>query len=231
MAIVPYLAMTAAEMRNCSDFPRNTAWLACHFSPYGTGLSNLPRTLPPSSLLIVDDITPIHGHDPEVIARQLMDRAEVLKLSGILLDFQHPKKQETEELVHYLAEVLPCPVAAPENDSGSSPIFLPPVPPSLSVKEYLLPWRERDIWLDVSFEGEVLTLSEDGCKTAPLSPWNCPEDGYQEETLHCHYHISLRENSAVFTLWRTKDDLDKLLKEAETLGVTNAIGLFQEFSL
>ena len=64
MAIAPFLAMTGAEMRNNSVLPDKIAWMACHFSPYGTGLSNLPKNLPAGSLLMVDDITPPHGHDP-----------------------------------------------------------------------------------------------------------------------------------------------------------------------
>ena len=71
MAIAPFLAMTGAEMRNNSFLPEKIAWMACHFSPYGLGLSNLPRSLPPGSLLMVDDITPIGKHDPSIILDQL----------------------------------------------------------------------------------------------------------------------------------------------------------------
>ena len=46
MAIGRYFAMTAAEIRGCSALPAGIAWMACHFSPYGTGLSNLPPELP-----------------------------------------------------------------------------------------------------------------------------------------------------------------------------------------
>ena len=60
MAIAPFLAMTAAEMQNSSQLPPKIAWMACHFSPYGLGLSNLPKELPSDSLLMVDDITPPH---------------------------------------------------------------------------------------------------------------------------------------------------------------------------
>ena len=58
MAIAPFLAMTAAETRNHSVLPPKIAWMACHFSPYGLGLSNLPQRLPPHALLLLDDITP-----------------------------------------------------------------------------------------------------------------------------------------------------------------------------
>ena len=55
MAMEPYLAMTAGEIRGASVLPRRTGWLSCHFSPSGAGLSNLPVALPPGSLLILDD--------------------------------------------------------------------------------------------------------------------------------------------------------------------------------
>ena len=42
MAIRQYLAMTAAEMTQAGSLPRHAAWMACHFSPYSTGLTNLP---------------------------------------------------------------------------------------------------------------------------------------------------------------------------------------------
>ena len=57
MAMEPYLAMTAGEIRGASVLPRRTGWLSCHFSPSGAGLSNLPVALPPGSLLILDDST------------------------------------------------------------------------------------------------------------------------------------------------------------------------------
>ena len=98
MAIRPFLAMTAAEIRGTETVPPKTAWMACHFSPYSTGLSNLPKALPPGSMVILDDITPIHGHDSETIAAQLRPRLDALKCSGVLLDFQRPGYEEAELL-------------------------------------------------------------------------------------------------------------------------------------
>ena len=230
MAIRPFLAMTAAEMRNCPHIPPKIAWMACHFSPYGRGLSNVPHNLPEGSLLVVDDITPIHGHDPEVITRQLMDCTDALGLSGILLDFQRPEYPETAELVKYLADALPYPFAVSEYYAKDIdiPIFLPPAPPSVPLQEHLAPWKNREIWLDVSSRGETLILTEEGCNIASLPPWEFPESGFTEEALHCHYHITLQETTAEFTLWRTKEDLAQLLMDAEKIGVTTTVGLYQE---
>ena len=74
MAIRLYLAMTAAEIRENTGLPPKIAWMACHFSPYCTGLSNLPRILAAGSVLMLDDVTPIFHHDPQQIAAQLRER-------------------------------------------------------------------------------------------------------------------------------------------------------------
>ena len=108
MAITRYLAMTAAEMRNISQFPEKIAWMACHFSPYSTGISNLPQTLPAGSLLILNDIIPFHGHDPQRIAHQLTDCLEQHNCAGVLLDFQrksHGHLQPMLEFLHLLLAV------------------------------------------------------------------------------------------------------------------------------
>ena len=87
MAMEPYLAMTAGEIRGASVLPRRTGWLSCHFSPSGVGLSNLPVALPPGSLLILDDSTPMDGHDPEQIAGQLgIPREEVVFAMDAMAD-------------------------------------------------------------------------------------------------------------------------------------------------
>lgn len=232
MAILRYLAMTAAEIRNFPNFPREIAWMACHFSPYGLGLSNLPSSLPPDSLLIVDDITPIHGHDPDWIAAQLRECAEALACRGVLLDFQRPDCEETAKLVKTLTTSLPCPVGVFDSyaDGLDCPVFLPPVPPSTPLAEYLAPWEGREIWLELALDGEIITLSEQGAEVTPLSHAEWEEQGFAEDELHCHYKITLEENSARFTLWRTREDLDGLIEEAENLGVSCCVGLYQELA-
>ena len=50
MAIKGYLAMTAAEIAAAGAPAYGLAYMACHFSPYGTGLVNLPRELPEGRL-------------------------------------------------------------------------------------------------------------------------------------------------------------------------------------
>lgn len=229
MSIVPYLAMTAAEFRAAPSLPDKLGWMACHFSPYSIGLSNLPEQLPEGSLLILNDRTPIHGHDPETIARQLHSTAERLKCSGILLDFQAADNPEAAALIRYLGENLTEKVILPEScPQENAPVFLPPVPVDLPVKEYLAPWQGKEIWLDAAPEGTEILLTESGAICTPLPGILAEEIPHMDKSLHCHYRINETDEGIRFHLCRTKEDIHALLAEAESLGVTGAVGLYQE---
>lgn len=230
MAIAPFLAMTAAEFCAAPTPPSKIAWMACHFSPYGLGLSNLPKELPPGSLLMVDDVTPPYRHDPAFIAEQLSMRADVLQCSGILLDFQRGGCSETQSMVKHLISALPYPVVVSEcyAQDLDCPVILSPVPPSAPLEEYLLPWKGRKIWIELGLEGEILTLTESGCQVTPFPHPDLEVEGFRDEALYCHYSIQTEETSARFTLWRTQDDLMKLLEETESMGIKGVVGLYQE---
>ena len=224
MALPLYLARTPAEMGE--NMPSDlSAYLALHFSPGGTGLSNFPAELPPGTMLILDDSTPMDGHDPETILKQLSSQLEQYQCESLLLDFQRPGIGAQQKLAETLCRSLPCPVAVSELYAAglSCPVFLSPVPPDRPLAEHLRPWRTREIWLDAALDGLEFTLTETGCAAAPL--FDFPEEGMRDEILHCHYKV---ESPATFRLWRTQEDLDALLQEAESLGVTRAIGLLQE---
>lgn len=228
MAIPLYLAMTAAEFSACGGLPEKIAWMACHFSPYGTSVSNLPRTLPEGSLLILNDRTPVHGHDPQRIADELRQAVKALGCSGLLLDFQRPGCEETAKIAHALL-ALPCPVCMSECYAKEldCPVFLPPVLPHVPIEEHLAPWAGREIWLEAALEGEELTLTESGCQiSAPGVPIESPE--HRDAELFCHYRIAVEESCARFSLYRSRDDLAALLDAAGKLGVTRAVGLWQE---
>ena len=105
---------------------------------------------------------------------------------------------------------------------------LPPIPPSVAPEGHFAPWKGRELWLEIGLCGEVLTLTQEGCVAAPLPFPDPNRDGFSDPKLHCHYTIETKEKSAGFTLWRNREDIEELLEEAETLGVTTAVGLFQE---
>lgn len=231
MAIRPFLAMTAAEIHNTPQIPDRIGWMACHFSPYSLGLANRPKALPAGSLLILNDVIPVCGHEPEVVAAQLLEGVDAFSCFGVLLDFQRPHSLETERMAAFLSEALPCPLAVSEPYAGNltCPVFLSPLPLHLPLKEYTAPWKGREIWLELAMDAEEIHLTEAGAAVTPL-PCTINETGHQDNTLHCHYRIELTEDAARFTLWRTKEDIDSLLEEAKGLGITAAVGLYQEFS-
>ena len=224
MALPLYLAQTAAEFTACSHRPPELAWMACHFSPYGTGLSNLPPTLPPDAMVILNDRTPIRGHDPQTILAQLTQ----LQPARLLLDFQRPVCSEAAALAEFLSREMPCPVGVSDGYAQglSCPVFLPPVPLDVPLAAHFAPWQGREIWLEAALGGLSYAVTAKGAQALPLP---CPpENGQLDPVLHCHYRITLSETQAEFALWRTREDLDALLEQAQAQGAVLAVGLWQE---
>lgn len=227
MAIVPILAMTAAEMKHAPSLPPNAAWMACHFSPYSTGLSNLPVSLPDGSMLILNDRTPIHGHDPEQIADILQDTIDKLGCGSLLLDLQRPNAAETSRLVRFLTENIKCPIGISQPYAlDAFPVFLPPVPPDTRINDYLKPWQGQEIWLDASTEGCSIRITARGSVRNSLPGGN--PGRHSDQRLHCHYEIRHEADAMEFRLDRTTEDLRELFSEAESCGVTKVIGLYQD---
>ena len=230
MAATMYLAMTAAEFSGSGPLPASLCWMAGHFSLYDRGLSNLPSSLPVNSILIVNDRIPWCGHDPALILKQLEQAVHRLRLYGILLDFEEPDCPELRILAELLTASLPCPVAVADRyaEKLNCPVFLSPCPHHIHLKEHLQPWSDREIWLDLARDAQMLTLTKTGCITSPLPLGELPESGHRDENLHCHYQTETTPDCARFTLWRTAEDLDALAQEAESLGVKTTVGLYQE---
>ncbi len=223
-----YLAMTAAEFRNRSSLPDKIAWMACHFSPYGTGLTNLPTELPPDSLLILNDRTSIQGHDPTQILESIRNTVERFHCSGVLLDLQR-RSDEAASIIERLL-TLPCPVAVSQQfaENLDCPIFLPPVPILTPVSQYLAQWKGRQIWLELALDSARITVTESGSQIDVQPPGCFFHCRHYSEELQLHYQSRIGTDRIEFTLQRTKADLDALLVEAQAFGVTNAIGLYQE---
>ena len=226
MAIERYMAMTGAEMASAGALPEKAAWMACHFSPYSTGLCNFPAALPKGSLLILNDRTPIHGHDPERVCRELKETVSKLACRGLLVDFQNPPTRESLALTGYLAANLPVPLGLPpEYDAGEAAVFVPAVPTLTPAAQYLSRWQEREIWLELALDGQAVTLTADG---AHFGENRFPQKGsvHADNALHCHYVIEERQDAFIFRTWRTTKDLDALLEESGQIRL--AVGLYQE---
>lgn len=232
MEIEAYLAMTAAELEQVRTLPPKIAWMACHFSLYGTGLSNLPQSLPEGSLLMLNDRTPWWNHDKGRILSQLEQRLEGLSCAGLLLDFQRPDVPEVAELAGFLCGGLSCPVGVSEPYAGglTCPVFLPPLPLGKTIEEYLRPWEGREIWLDMAPQCCEIRLSTVGSTVTSMPFFPPPEDSHRDEQLHCRYTVEVCSDCATFTLYRTREDFPSLLAQAQTFGVTTAVGLWQELS-
>ena len=230
MAIPLILAMTGSEISLCDAIPPQIAWMACHFSSYGTGLSNLPLHIPPGSMVIVNDRTPVCGHDPEQILFQLCELVKNDLCSSILLDFQRPDEAETKVITQAIVENPPCPVGVADSYAAdhSCPVFLPPVPPHIPLEVYLSPWGDREIWLEVALSTALFTVTKDGCAITPPGDSDPFATVHRDHNLLCHYCIDAKDEEIRFHLHRTQEDLSDLLVAAEKFNVTRAIGLFQE---
>ena len=228
MPIPCYLALTAAEFANATPLPEKIAWMACHFSCYSTGLSNLPEYLPEGSMLILNDRMPPDRHDPKQITQQLLALVEDLKPDALLLDFQRSGITLNQTLAQALCEALPCPVgvtAEYAKDSGCA-VFLEPPPLHIPLADHIAPWADRRIWLELAPQTHSYTVTETGCTISEAENDMLPEPVFVEETLCCRYHTELLEDAAVFTLQRTIEDLYALVKEG--CGITRAVGLYQQ---
>lgn len=226
-----YLAVTAAELPGVIQENEKLAYMACHFSPYATGLSNMPSVLPKGSMLILNDRIPICGHDPHRIADQLENALENWDCDSILLDFQRPGSAETAALCKLLCERLPCPLGISHHYARDLDccVFLPPPPPDIPLREHLTPWKGRKIWLEAALEAVQLTVRVDGCHRSPLLYEQPTGETFIEESLHCRYRCEVASDEIRFSLYRTADQLDALLEEATSLGIEKTIGLYQQF--
>lgn len=224
MVLPLYLAQTSTEFTACSSLPPHPAWMACHFSPYGTGLCGLPPDLQSDAMVILNDRIPLAGHDPAYILDQLAQ----IRCSCILLDFQRPDVPKVSALTQAIvaSETRPVGVSPFYCRGLNCPVFLPPVPPDTSLESYLAPWQGREIWLEAALDGLRYTVTEHGSRPDHLP---CvPDRGLRDDSLFCHYRVEVLEDRAEFSLWRTREDLDALLTAAQAHGVTKAVGLWQE---
>lgn len=227
--MVTYLAYTAGELQGGTPEGK-LAYMACHFSLYTTGLSNLPERMSAGSMLILNDQIPISGHDPHRIADQLQETMESFSCDSLLLDFQRPGNEETAQLCHLLAAQMHCPLGISHHYASSidCAVFLPPPSMDMPLSEHIKPWQDRKIWLEAALEAAEFTITPDGCKVSPL-PYEPPQgESFIDEALHCRYRSEVECNKIRFHLYRTADQLDALLTEADSHGIEKSIGLYQQ---
>lgn len=223
-----YLAMTEAEIRNASILPPHIAYMACHFSPYGTGLVNIPERLPKGSILIVNDRVPVTHHNPEQIAKQLYKAVDRLKAYGVLMDLQLSGNPKTAQIVEKVTHTLPCPVAVsePYAKGHSCPIFGAPAIYQ-PLEDYIKSKIGRPLWLETFEETTILKVTTNGCK--PEQSHEHTTGNYYDDTLQCRYAFHIEKDCVRFTLSRRTEEAKAYLQTAQSLGIDIAIGLYQEF--
>ena len=223
MVLPLYLARTDREMLDDPPHSFQLACLGCHFSQTGTSLDAVPARLPPDGMLIVDDRVPFERHDP----RQIADQLKQLACGSVLLDWERPPTPATRSLAQVLADTLPCPVGMPPGYENG-PVFLPPCPLHIPLEDYLRPFQGREIWLEVALPWETITVTPQG--TTYGSTGDRPEHGRYDDTLRCCYTTATAPDRVIFTLFDTWRSLEEKMGQAAALGVTRAVGLYQEFS-
>ena len=222
-----YLAVTGAEMANLPNLSEKTAYMACHFCPSTPGISNIPGKLPPNSLLLLDDSIPPAEHDARLVVSQLSQAAQRLGCAGVYLDFQRPGYPLLAQIAAE-ASKLSCPVAVSQLYSSGNrlPAVLPPPPLDIPLAAYLSPWQGRGIWLELALDAKQLTLTPKGCEESPLEA--IQSQGFFDKKLCCRSSVRTEKNAAIFSLWRTYEDILALSRLAESLGVIHTLGLYRE---
>ena len=227
MSIAGTLAMTPEEFLRVRPLPSGAGWMSCRFSPQG--LRDLPRRMPPGCLLILEDSIPPENTDPERIADQLRQVLTSFRCCGLLLDFQQENNPDCRMLSQYLPGVLPCSVGVSQlyAGEGDCPVFLSLLPPHQSLEAAVAPWKGRELWLEIGPAPEKILLTAEGSVYLPV-PSPLPPCPREDSRLCCHYGIRVREDRAEFFLRRDPNDLRRLLRQGEALGVTRYAGLYRE---
>lgn len=228
MANPPYLAMTAAEILSCNELPPRVAWMACHFSPYGRGLSNLPKELPPGSMLILNDRIEPQGIDPQLVVQQLLQAVQALECGSVLLEFQRPGNELTKAVAEAVCTALPCPLAVSDayaRDLGCA-VFLPPPPLREDVAAYFSPWGGREVWLEVYEQWETLAIQKQCVELVTQPPVTAVDLPHYDAPCNCRYGMEVTEDRAIFTLHRGMEQWQN-----STCPITNLIALWQDYGL
>ena len=229
MALPLNLAMTQAEITAADLLPSRLAWMSCQFSPFTKGITNIPKSLPEGSMLILDDQQNCFTHSPDLVAQQLLEATQQLGCESILLDFQRPADPESIAMVHTIVEALPCPVAVTEGFAKdlTCPVFLAPCPLHMPLQTYLHPWLGRELWMEAALCQEIITVTGNGTTFISDYPVD-PDGGFYEPNLICHYRVAVSPEKITFTLFDTPETLHQKLQKAHSLGVHRMVGLFQE---
>lgn len=235
MSIPLFLAFTAEEFSQKVPFPAKTAWMSVHFSPNGSGLTNLPPQLPQGSLILLDDHIQWANHSIERVCQELVTVLQRTESIGLLLDFEREPTAETLLLTKALGRCckeLGVALSAPpkyllEDDTT---LFLSPFPCSIA-PENIDP--QRKVWLDISPVCHSIRISKDCTigSPAPYTRAGIPnsQEVYWDEDLLCNYYSEADGDDIRITLFRDATSAAKLLNRLNPAKIQLAIGLWRDF--
>ena len=225
MKTIFYLAMTAQELSIYQN-PALTAYMACHFSPYGSGLADLPESIPEGAMVILNDRIPMLHHDCHLIASQLAS----LSCESILLDLQNTQPQKANALIDAILQAVRVPEGVSEQYAAEHPcaVFLPARDADLDPFKACEAWPDREIWMDLSPGFVTYRIDYHGSqRTRECMFMDTPI--HPDSGLLCHYSSMMTEAEAMFSLYRTWEDIAGILEKGKKMGVTRGIGLFREW--
>ena len=187
------------------------------------------RPVPYPALLMLDGLeVPPMGVLPVVTDRFPLDGQALQRIcqgqEALLLDFVRPPTTSLREII----QGLPCPCGAPPGYTEEGPVFLPPASLHIPLEQYLAPYKGREIWLEAALQKQTVTVTTGGVTIDPPRPNRSFEGGFYDEKLCCRFTQEFTEDTAVFTLFDTPETLVSKLDHAAALGVTRAVGLYQE---
>ena len=124
---------------------------------------------------------------------------------------------------------LPCPVAASEDYAWAlgCAVFLSACPVNVALEKYLQPWKQG-IYLEIAPSRMQIAVTENGASTVCLPAGETESLAFYDEGLCCHYRTEIFPNRAVFTLQRSREDLERLIEKAKDFRVVATVGLYQE---
>lgn len=224
-----YLAFTGAEWAAMEGFGGKAAWLGCRFSPWGSGISGVPASLPPGSMLILTDESPAQGHDPAQVAKELSKAAKELGAERVLLDFQREESEQNREIARAILAAAPCPVGITEQYAPGldCPVLVTPPPLWMPLAEKLKDWAGREIWLEAVTESAVVTVTEEGSRYEACT-FDLPAESQVRDRLQLRYRMRRLNDCIQFDLWRDREMLTAYLEQGAKLGATAAVGLYQQ---
>lgn len=223
-----YLAFTQAEAAAMKAHSGKTAWLGCHLSAYGSGISCIQPAR--CDMLVLTDETPAEGHDPDRVARELTEAARKCGCSRLLLDFQRPGVPVSAAITEAVVHSSPCPVGVTEGyaEGLECPVLVSPPPLWTALEGHLLRWKGREVWLEAVTEDAFVTVTPTGSQYRLCEPNGVFP--YTDKKLSLSYRVEPSQAQMRVWLHRGTCELSGFLKHAYTLGIRTAVGLHQQLA-